>query len=79
MHPYRTRVPPQPPKDLRAATDDRWLLWMLLAVGAVPIAVALLHRDSWGVEPTTGLLLVLLAARALAAHYRRALRRALRR
>lgn len=80
MHPYRTADKPQASPDPSSVhAQDRWLHWLLLVVGLVPVASAVLRRDCWGAEPSVGLLLVMLAAPSLFAHYGRGLRRALRR
>lgn len=76
MHPYRTGEPAD--DHPTGASHDRWVHWMLLGLGAAPVASALVRHDPWGAEPSVGLLAVLFAGRPLAAHYGRALYRALR-
>lgn len=76
MHPYRTAKKPEASPDPPSAHGhDLWLHVLLLVVGLVPVASAVLRRDCWGAEPSVGLLLVMLAAPSLVAHYGRGLRR----
>jgi hypothetical protein len=61
MHPYRS--PPNPAQEQAAppADADGGFLFgvaLLLAISVGRIAVAVLHSETWGVEPTVALLVV---------------------
>jgi len=60
MHPYRTPPPPKlpPPDDRRG--DDRLLAAVIAAIGAIPVATAVITGEAFGAEATVGLLLVVL-------------------
>jgi len=70
MHPYR-----QLPVDREAApapSEERVLYAVLCAVGAIPVAIALLRGGGFGVEATLGLLMALAGLAGLLASARRA-------
>ena len=53
MHPYRQL--PTDPEARSAPSEERILYAILCAVGAIPVAIALLRGGSFGVEATLGL------------------------
>jgi hypothetical protein len=65
VHPYRElptdREAPSPP------SEERILHAILCAVGAIPVAVALLGGGGFGVEATVGLLMTLAGLAGLVA------------
>ena len=56
------RLPP-------SADSDATLYWLMLVVGVIPVAVALLRGGTWGVAPTVGALFCVFALRALMVAY----------
>lgn len=56
MHPYREL--PTDPETRSAPSEERVLYAILCAVGAIPVAIALL-RGEFGVEATLGLVMTL--------------------
>jgi hypothetical protein len=38
--------------------QDSTLYWMLLAIGSIPVAIALARHAAWGFQPTLGGILV---------------------
>lgn len=56
----RARQSPGPARD-----DEPTLLWLALFVGLLPVITAVARGDEWGVEPTIGLLMAVLAAAGL--------------
>ncbi|MCC6555399.1 MAG: hypothetical protein IT372_20755 [Polyangiaceae bacterium] len=67
-HPYR--IPAADDADERGSSepggDDHSLLWLVLAVGALRVIIALALGGAWGAEPTIALMLVLFAGWHLA-------------
>jgi hypothetical protein len=58
MGPYRE----MPHRDVEPdSVDDRGLLWLWLVVGLVPCLVVAIFGGRWGVEPTLGLTMALVA------------------
>ncbi len=57
MHPYRQL--PTDPEARSAPGEERVIYAVLCAVGAIPIAIALLRGGGLGVEATLGLLMAL--------------------
>jgi len=42
-------------------SEDSTLYWMLVAIGSVPVGVAIARHAVWGVQPTLGGILVSIA------------------
>jgi hypothetical protein len=68
VHPYRQL--PTDHEARSAASEERILHGALCAVGAIPIAIALLHGGGFGVEATLGLLMTLAGLAGLVASAR---------
>ena len=73
MHPYRERptseAPPKP------CSEDLVLYGLLVVIGAIPVAVAVLQRASFGIDATLGGLMVGAGVIGTVAHARAVLRR----
>jgi hypothetical protein len=73
VHPFRQL--PTDPEARSAPSEERVLYAILCAVGAIPVAIALLRGGSFGVEATIGLLMALAGLAGLVAWPRAARRR----
>jgi hypothetical protein len=73
VHPYRQL--PTDPEAPPAPSEERILYAILCAIGAIPVAIALLRGGGFGVEATIGLLMVLAGLAGLVASTRVARRR----
>lgn len=70
-YPYRASAPPDAPTPPRSASDLP-LFWTFLLTGLVPVVTAVVRRDTWGAEPSLGLLMVLVFGRLVIRGHRRA-------
>ncbi|HEX3474832.1 MAG TPA: hypothetical protein VHT91_07305 [Kofleriaceae bacterium] len=68
MRPYREI--PTDPQARSAPSEERILYTALCAVGAIPVAIALLRGGGFGVEATIGLLMALAGLAGLVASAR---------
>jgi hypothetical protein len=59
MHPYRTPPPEEPTSRRVEVRDDRLLAAVLLATGAIPVAIATATGGHFGAAATIGLFLVI--------------------
>jgi hypothetical protein len=68
-HPYRDLPVPAAPAP--APLDEERLLYaLLLAIGAIPVIVALVDHRTFGVDATLGLLMILAGTLGALAHSR---------
>ena len=70
MHPYRQL--PTAPEARPTPSEERVLYAVLCGVGAIPVAIALVLRGSFGVEATLGLAMELAGLAGLVASQRAA-------
>lgn len=74
MHPYRTSAPNDEPEP--ASDHDELVIYALLvAIGVVPVIVALALGAAFGTEATIGAAMIALGAAGLARRMRRSPRR----
>lgn len=57
MHPYR-QAPVRSDRSCHAQSEELIIYGLLVAIGAIPVAIALAERAAFGAEATLGLLMV---------------------
>jgi hypothetical protein len=71
MHPYRqTAIRADGPPD--ASSDEPVLYGLLVLIGAIPVAIAVVQRAMFGIDATLGVLMVCAGTIGAVGHVRRA-------